>query len=33
MSYTAAIGVDAGLLVAAHVANVKNVRDSFQAVA
>jgi hypothetical protein len=30
MEYTAAAGVDAGLLVAAHIASVKNVRDSFQ---
>lgn len=28
--YTAAAGVDVGLLVAAHVASVKNVRDSDQ---
>ena len=30
MDYTAAAGVDAGLLVAAHIASVKNVRDSDQ---
>ena len=29
-SYTTAAGVDAGLFVAAHVASVKNVRDSDQ---